>query len=476
MSADAAVTDFDHPSYRKVTEAELAWLDRQFPKLAAVAPLETAIEYGCAVGVFTQALQRHNLKVLGLDLRPSNLSEARRRHPTAEFRIMDFDACSDEDFARLPIADLGFAFGVLYHLENPFGTLRRMCGRTRHAMLISTRTAEGETNALWFYRELQGAAHNVKSVTAVPTLSAVITGLYAAGFSFVYRPEDQPDHSQWAEEAGDGRRHSLIAFREPVEQPGWRRVTPGEVPTKWRTKKKGAGPQATLVGPAGQEAGADIVRAIGGRQLIITAGMARAGSTLLYNVARLCLEGAGKKVLAAWVDDFRPAGVRQADCVLIKVHAKDTTLRRRANCILTCHRDLRDVARSIRDMGWASSYEEAAGRLMLHVRRQAYWADGAALDLKYETMTADLVGAVRSVSNALGLKLDDARLVRVAGAIVDLKEPATNLDSVTLLHARHRISGRAGTWRGVLPTELVATIEAEHGGWLAAHGYDLASK
>lgn len=226
-------TAFDHPNYRKVSEAEFEWLDRQYPAVEAIAKPKSAIEFGCGVGVFTGALSQRGVRVHGLDLRPDNIAEATRRHPDAVFSVLDFDGCSDVEFEKVPLADLGFAFGILYHLENPLGTLRRMCDRAERVMMISTRTAEGTQNALLLHQENEGAAHNTRRVVAVPTLAAILTGLQVGGFDYVYRPDDQPRHAQWADHFGNGRRHSLIAFRSAAEHPGWQRLQAPDAVKKW---------------------------------------------------------------------------------------------------------------------------------------------------------------------------------------------------------------------------------------------------
>lgn len=226
-------TAFDHPNYRKVSEAEFEWLDRQYPAVEASTDPKSAIEFGCGVGVFTGALRQRGLQVHGLDLRPDNIAEATRRHPDAAFSVLDFDGCSDVDFKRVPMADLGFAFGVLYHLENPLGVLRRMCDRAERVMMISTRTAEGSQNSLVLHRENEGSAHNTRRLVAVPTLAAILTGLQSGGFDYVYRPVDQPSHPQWADQFGNGRRHSLIAYRSAAEKCGWQRMQAPDAMKKW---------------------------------------------------------------------------------------------------------------------------------------------------------------------------------------------------------------------------------------------------
>src|SRR6476646_8194304 len=140
-------------NYRRITKVRDDWLRAHYPVIVAACAPKSAIEYGCGVGVFTQTLRELGLDVLGVDLRRSNIDEARLRHRAARFEVLNFDDCSDTDFEVLPRVDLGFAFGILYHLENPLGTIRRICGRTASALLIETRTASAQDNALYLHHE-----------------------------------------------------------------------------------------------------------------------------------------------------------------------------------------------------------------------------------------------------------------------------------------------------------------------------------
>jgi SAM-dependent methyltransferase len=233
MIGSIPTTSFDSEGYRQITKARDDWLRSHYPVVAAACAPKTVIEYGCGVGLFTETLLELGLDVLGVDLRQNNIDEARRRHKAVPFEVLDLDDCSDVAFKALPRADLGFAFGILYHLENPLGTIRRICNRTASALLIETRTASAPDNALYLHRELEGDEHNATRLTAVPTLTALLTMLTEAGFIGIYRPLRQPEHPQWSPDSGNGRRHNLVAFRSPVEAKGWERMSNPAPVSKW---------------------------------------------------------------------------------------------------------------------------------------------------------------------------------------------------------------------------------------------------
>jgi hypothetical protein len=119
-------------------------------------------------------------------------------------------------------------------------------------------------------------------------------------------------------------------------------------------------------------------------RVIVAAGPSRSGSTPLYNVARLLLEREGP-LTAGWIEDIvEPVqGV-----LLVKVHEWHSGLAHRADAVLTCHRDLRNVARSLAAMGWLWGFNKPGASVFDHigkiVRLHRQWSSVAAIDLRYE--------------------------------------------------------------------------------------------
>lgn len=218
-----------------------------------------------------------------------------------------------------------------------------------------------------------------------------------------------------------------------------------------------------------------VVRSIGGKRLVVAAGMIRSGSTWLYNIARVLHETAGAKVYGSWVADFNSHSAREADCVVLKVHEADPTLAERADRVLTAHRDLRDVLRSASDMGWATAPEAASNMLFRATESHAFWAARADVDLKYEEVMVDPTKAAGAVSRALGLLDDDGTLARVTEAVSLLNEPSSgrSYDPVTLLHPRHRSGAPVHAWKSAVDATIVQDVERTYSDWFRRYGYDV---
>lgn len=209
--------------------------------------------------------------------------------------------------------------------------------------------------------------------------------------------------------------------------------------------------------------------------ICLVTGMARAGSTWLFNAARLLLERAGRSPAAgAWPE--RAALLAAADCV-VKLHHVDEELAAQADVALTCHRDLRDVVASHYRKFGAKPSEPGAHSLLPEVlQRHDFWEARAGHDMRYEDLIADPVAELGRVAAALGLDPAGLDLATIAAEIAALRhDPARateyGLDAVNLLLPDHVTDGRHGAWRDTLTADQVKEIEDGWGAWLAARGY-----
>ena len=97
--------------------------------------IKTAIDVGCGLGHFSRLLQSLGLEVAAVDGRQQNVDEARRRSTNIQFQ--QFNA-EDMNISRLGAFDLGFCFGLLYHLENPLLTIRNLRAITGKILLVES--------------------------------------------------------------------------------------------------------------------------------------------------------------------------------------------------------------------------------------------------------------------------------------------------------------------------------------------------
>jgi hypothetical protein len=204
-----------------------------------------------------------------------------------------------------------------------------------------------------------------------------------------------------------------------------------------------------------------------GRRLILAAGTRRSGSTALFNMARLLLERQGGTLTAGWIEDIaEPLGAT----VLVKVHDWHPALAKRADVVLTCHRDLREVARSLAAIGWLQPGAKLFDQITNITHHYTQWQPAAAADLAYEDMVANWGTAVANVAAVLRISASPADIETIAREVGGMPAPAAleggrKYDPVTLMHRGHRAEER------VQPLAVESEIQQRFLSWQTAHGY-----
>lgn len=185
---------FDQPSALEFAGVRALFLDR-FVACWTGPPLETAFDVGTGVGFFAGHLaEHHRLRVTASDVRASNVEEARRRHPGVEFFVGDVE---DPELVTRGAFDIVTAFGLLYHLENPFRAIRNLAAVTRYALVIETVIAPGRGARAWLLDEFEGEDQAPNYVAWHLTEAGIVKLLYRCGMPHVYRARFRPPHIQF---------------------------------------------------------------------------------------------------------------------------------------------------------------------------------------------------------------------------------------------------------------------------------------
>lgn len=138
-----------------------------------------------------------------------------------EFKKLDLYELSEESVGMF---DVTFCFGLLYHLEDPVGGMRKLASVTRRAMLVDTNTMPGDDNApLWRMstpsvaseENLEGSATNLwrdrEYCQMKPNAAAVRRLLKVLGFDDVRRVKPRTEGLPPAYQ--EGRRRTFLAAR-----------------------------------------------------------------------------------------------------------------------------------------------------------------------------------------------------------------------------------------------------------------------
>lgn len=193
---------------------------------------------------------------------------------------------------------------------------------------------------------------------------------------------------------------------------------------------------------------------------VLSAGVGRSGSTWLFNAA-LALLNQHHRAYGSWVGRWDAGQAASADALVLAVHSFDQIGDFAPDVILTCHRDLRDVALSLRDYQKLETDDAVLQGVNWAAAGHDAMAPKADLDVPYEQMMTRPLSALEDIASVLGINAPD---LSAAHAVVDAWQPRPG-------GRKHRFDGRPGRWRDQLEAHLREAIEDAHGPWLQRMGY-----
>jgi SAM-dependent methyltransferase len=170
--------------------------------------LHTAIDVGCGLGYFSGFLRSLGFDVTAVDGRQQNVAEAQRRNP--DVRFFRFDA-EDPAMKSLGKFDVVFCFGLLYHLENPFLTIRHLHAMTEKLLLVESVTFPGSLPLMALVDEGRTEDQGLNHIAFYPTEACLTKMLYRAGFPVVYEFSIKPEHPDFLSAGSKGPSRTMLA-------------------------------------------------------------------------------------------------------------------------------------------------------------------------------------------------------------------------------------------------------------------------
>jgi SAM-dependent methyltransferase len=220
MTANGAadqVAHFDTPDIVRRNAATKEVLALFLPELVGRLELRTALDVGTGFGYFSGYAQELGLLVEGLDVRPENVEEARRRHPDIPFGVADVE---DSALIQRGPYDVTLCLGVLHHLENPLKALRNLRAVTAHLLIVETMATPFPREVLALYDEVEAQHQGVRYLGLIPSKSWLVKSLYRVGFPFVLEPTAVPAHPHYrASLLRHPRRTLVVASKTPLSNP-----------------------------------------------------------------------------------------------------------------------------------------------------------------------------------------------------------------------------------------------------------------
>ena len=199
---------FDLPHYRALDQARLALFREALGTWKAQLDLQTAWDVGCGIGNFSALLKELGFETRAMDGRAENVAEARRRVPGLEICVADAE---NPALSGMSGADLVLCVGLLYHLENPFRTIRNLTQLTRKILVVESMCTGDELPLLFLADEDSTEELGLSGSAFFASEACLIKMLYRAGFSHVYRMTRFPDHEDFRSSLAKKRSRTILA-------------------------------------------------------------------------------------------------------------------------------------------------------------------------------------------------------------------------------------------------------------------------
>jgi SAM-dependent methyltransferase len=221
LSATPRVFDLSHATALARAKADV--LRELLPQLSRQVGLSTAVDIGCGLGYFSGLLRDAGLSVVAVDVRETNIAEARRRYPDIRFEVRDVEAPT---LPTLGTFDVVLCFGLLYHLENPFRAIRNLEGLTGKVCIIESMVAPYAGPLAAFVEEGTGEDQGQTYLAQIPSETWLLKALSRAGFGYVYWYSPLPRHPDFRPRPYRRRRRTMvIASKLHLVVPGLRPAT-----------------------------------------------------------------------------------------------------------------------------------------------------------------------------------------------------------------------------------------------------------
>ena len=182
---------------------------------------KTVTEYGAGPGLLTPYFIYKSCKIIALEGREENVKQFVTENPNITVKQFDLEKT---DWNELQSTQIGFAYGLLYHLGNPKNFIEQAAKKTDEFLILETVVNEDKQA----YSE-----HIVKEDTATETQSLsgygcrpsrqIVWDWFKEYFPYVYVPTTQPNHDefpvQFAERSFHTIRFIVIGSKTPIDNP-----------------------------------------------------------------------------------------------------------------------------------------------------------------------------------------------------------------------------------------------------------------
>lgn len=182
---------FDEKFYRDVTAARL----EHFKSLGLSVSGKSVIDIGCGVGHLSQVLEEMGADVTCVDGRAENIARIHELYPQRKALVVDVETDKLPDLGTF---DVVFCYGLLYHLADPLGFIRRTAAMCGDWLILETCILDSESPAVRLVPEDDANySQALHAMGCRPSSAYVAYGLRTAGMEHVYVTKSLPSHPQF---------------------------------------------------------------------------------------------------------------------------------------------------------------------------------------------------------------------------------------------------------------------------------------
>lgn len=204
--------------------------------------------------------------------------------------------------------------------------------------------------------------------------------------------------------------------------------------------------------------------------LVISAGMPRSGSTLLYNILRLLLIEEIPDVIAGWENDVQ---LQFGSNTLLKTH-QPFRYHQQADYTFATVRDVRVCAVSAARM-WKSNSYLTMEHIQYCIQCYEQAKQHSNLLIPYEQFYPNhMIEWITRIMGVLQVFMDPYQVYAKSIALVPPNQPGYSKE--TLLHQNHLTHSTLNHWYKLAPQSLQEQVQQEYGWWFGEYGELLVRK
>jgi cyclopropane fatty-acyl-phospholipid synthase-like methyltransferase len=179
------------------------------------------LEYGAGAGLLTQYFVWKSCKVVSLEGREENVKQFLVRDSDVTVKQFDLEKTNWDDIES---ADVGFAYGLLYHLGNPKNFIQQAMKKTEEFLILETIVTEDNLPYSEYIvdEDTSSETQSLSGKGCRPSRK-IVWDWFKEYFPFVYVPTTQPNHEEFPKSYATKEHHTIrfiiIGSKNPIVNP-----------------------------------------------------------------------------------------------------------------------------------------------------------------------------------------------------------------------------------------------------------------